>query len=130
MSTTTIKSLTNTNFAASYLVKNHDNPDSTGGLGKALELSPGQTLACNISIPACTSQQDFDAKKRISIAATTNSGVPVTLSIWQDGDHVRYSKDGLFHSGGDLVPGNNAVNGDRELEITGFILASSDVRFD
>lgn len=129
MGVTAIKSISNRHATELYYVSNLEHPADTGGEGKTLQIQPGETKACNMWIPWCTSQNDFDNNHRIIIVPLAFDVIPVTFTIWQDGDYVRYSKDGLFHENGDFVPGNCTVNGDRSVDIIGNSLDDADLVF-
>jgi len=79
-------------------------------------------------IPWCVNQADFDNHHKIILVPVSNS-LPVIFSVWQQGDYVRYSRDGLFHQDGELVPGNCTVGGDRSVDIVGPDLAHADLVF-
>jgi len=115
---TAIRSIRNSN-GDSYFVKNNENPNDTGGPGKSLGVASGQTVPCNMWIPWCTSEADFEGGHFIIMSPVAFNEVPVVFVIWQEGDYVRYSKDGLFHPNGDLVPGHASVGGDHDVQIVG-----------
>jgi hypothetical protein len=130
MGITAIKSISNLHETELYYVKNHEHPDDTGGKGQALAVQPGETIACNMWIPWCTSNDEFSKwHHRISIVPLALNTFPVEFNIWQQGNYVRYSKNGLFQDNGNLVPGNCTVNGDRSVEITGTSLYDADIKF-
>lgn len=128
MAVTAIKSIRN-DVDAVYAVKNNEHPSDTGGEGKALEIPPGVVVPCSMWIPWCGSQGDFDDNHFIIMSPVALDVEPVVFIIWQDGDYVRYSKDGLFHPNGNLVQGNNTVGGDRAIQIVGPNMFEADIIF-
>ena len=129
MGVTAIKSIKNNNATGAYYIKNLEHPSDTNGPDGPMKAAPGQNITCNMWIPWCTSQTDFYNNHRIIIVPFSNDPHAVTLTIWQQGDYVRYSRDGGFHDNGTLVPGNSTVNGDRSIEITGTNVLDVDLRF-
>ena len=130
MGITAIKSIANRHENSVYYVRDLENPNATGGTGKVLQVDVGQTVQCNMWIPWCWSETQFiNDHRRILIAPPAFNEIPVRFNIWQQGDYVRYSTDGLFHSDGTLVPGNATINGDRSVEITGTTIFDADLRF-
>ena len=139
MAITAIKSVKNSVDNLFY-VKNVENPNDTGGIGHALEVPPGQTIVCNMWIPWCDTQDQFDhgsslgkgpAHILISFLWSSTQGgpIPPQFAIWQQGDYVRYSRNALFKRDGDLVMGNNTVGGDRSVEVTGSDMQSAQLWF-
>ena len=116
MPVTAIKSLRN-GTDTPYVIKNNENPNDTGGKEHVLDIPPGRVIQCSMWIPWCGSETDFNAKHFIIMSPVAIDVGPSSFVIWQDGDYVRYSKDGLFHLDGDLVQGNNTVGGDRAIQI-------------
>ena len=129
MAITAIRAVRNLLLNDVYFVRNQEQPNDTGGKGHALEVDPGAVLTCNMWIPWCRSQEDFDWHHKIIVVPVVNDQIPVVFNIWQEGDYVRYSRDGLFKSNGDLVPGNCTVGGDRSVEIVGDDAFNADLRF-
>ena len=130
MGITAIKSIANRHENEVYYVRNLENPNTTGGTGKSLQVGVGSTVQCNMWIPWCISETEFITYRRhILISPLAFGVIPVVFAIWQQGDYVRYSTDGLFYSDGTLVPGNATINGDRSVEITGTTLFDADLRF-
>jgi hypothetical protein len=81
-------------------------------------------------IPWCVNQADFEWGHKILITpAVAAPPVPIFFAIWQEGDYVRYSLNGLFAKNGLLVPGNCTVGGDRSVEIVGPDVTHADLRF-
>jgi hypothetical protein len=112
MGVTAIKSITNTHANLTYRVKNRENSNDP-----ELTIAPGQVTPCNMWIPWCTSEKDFD-NHHIQILEVS-AGLVQPIAIWQDGDYVRYSKEGVFQPNGNLVLGASYVNGDRSVVISG-----------
>jgi hypothetical protein len=129
MAVTAIRSIRNLVKGQVYNVRNQEQPNDTGGRGNALSVNGGEVVACNMWIPWCNNQADFDNHHKIIIVPTAVNVLPVLFAIWQQGDYVRYTRDGLFHNNGALVPGNSTVGGDRSVEIRGTGLFDADLRF-
>jgi hypothetical protein len=130
MAVTAIRSIRNrVTGGAEYHVRNQENPNDTGGRGHDLTVRSGQVIQCNMWIPWCVSQNDFDNHHKILIVPTAFQTIPAFFSIWQQGDYVRYSRDGLFHANGDLVPGNSTAGGDRSVDIVGTTIEDADLVF-
>lgn len=129
MAVTAIRSIRNGHETDVYFVRNHENPNDTGGQGNVLTIPLGETVQCNMWIPWCNSQEDFDNRHRISIMPVAFNFIPVIFAIWQQGDYVRYSKNGLFKDDGDLVAGNNTIGGDRAIQIVGSDPKDADLVF-
>ena len=130
MGVTAIKSIANHVTGVTYLVRNLENPNDTGGEGQYLAIGPGENRPVNMWIPWCNNRTDFSNGKRITLEAlgtiqqevsgTTQqelSALPNSFTVWQRGDYVYFSLDDTFDSG-QLVEGNSTVNGDRSVEIT------------
>jgi hypothetical protein len=129
MSVTAIRAITNVNLSQVYVVKNLANPNDTGGNGQGLTIAVGTAVQCNMWIPWCASEKDWANRQRINITPIAINVFPILFNIWQHGDYIRYSKDGLFHSDGDIVPGNSTIGRNCTLEITGTSFADADLRF-
>ena len=129
MAVTAIRSIRNSSESEPYFARNHENQNDTGGPGKSLEINSGEVVQCNMWVPWCATQEDFDNRHKISIVPLAFNEIPVTFTIGQQGDYVRYSKDGLFHDEGEPVPGNNTVGGDRAIQIVGTSLTNADIIF-
>jgi hypothetical protein len=130
MGVTAIKSIANRVTGVTYLVRNLENPNDTGGEGQYLTIGPGENRRVNMWIPWCNNQVDFGNGKRITLEALGTiqqeasgtiqqelSANPDSFTIWQRGDYVYFSLDDRFETG-QLVAGNSTVNGDRSVEIT------------
>src|SRR4051812_14831306 len=129
MAVTAIRSVRNKVPGEQYSIRNQENPNDTGGKGKSLDVPPNQVVSCNMWIPWCVNQNDFNNHHKIIIVPLAFNTIPITFNVWQEGDYVRYSRDGLFHKNGDLVPGNSTVGGDRSVEIIGSGLHDADLMF-
>jgi hypothetical protein len=125
---TAIRSVRNHVPGSLYHVRNQENPNDTGGRGHSLDVQAGNVVKCNMWIPWCVNQQDFANHHKIILVPTSNRPT-VTFSVWQHGDYVRYSRDGLFDADGELVPGNCTVGGDRSVDIVGADLDHADLVF-
>src|SRR5262245_3561729 len=109
MAITSIRSIRNFVAGSTYVVRNQETKDP------ALSVDSGRAVTCKMPIPWCDNQAQFDNMHKIVMSPIATGRVPITFTIWQQGDYVRYSKDGLFHNDGDLVPGNCTVGGDRSV---------------
>lgn len=131
MGVTAIKSIANRTGRTVYHVYNMENPDDTGGIGRYIEIGPGENRRVNMWIPWCDNQSGLERGRRIVLEAlgtieqelpsspARDAGAnPESFSIWQSGDYVYFSLDDSFESA-QLVGGNSTVNGDRSVEITG-----------
>lgn len=88
---------------------------------------PNQTQAMNISIPWCTSREQFGDLQFITVQV---DAVPIVYSLWQcrdvDGDFLRFSSDCRYHGTNDgmagvpamRVLGYDQVDGRRTMRIT------------
>jgi hypothetical protein len=62
-------------------------------------------------IPWCDDSGSFNSKHiEFRVEATGK-----TYYVWQSGDRVRYSEDGAWAAGGQAVPGDSFVDGDRRV---------------
>jgi hypothetical protein len=129
MAITAIRSIRNLVGGSVYNVGNQEQPNDTGGRGHSLLVRSGSVVACNIWIPWCNSQVDFDNHHKIVVVPDGVGAVPILFAIWQQGDYVRYTRDGLFYDNGALVHGNCTVGGDRSVEIRGADIFHADLRF-
>ena|SRR6478609_2741319 len=128
MAVTAIKSIRSALDEDTYFVRNLENLNDTGGPGASLSIEPGAPATqCNMWIPWCGSESDFVNRHRIIMVPIAFGVIPVTFTVWQQGDYVRYSKDGVFHDDGELVPGNPAVGGDRGVQIVGHDMNDADL---
>jgi hypothetical protein len=129
MGVTAIKSIANRVPGVTYLVRNLENPNDTGGEGQYLSIGPGDNRRVNMWIPWCNNQIDFGNGKRITLEAlgtiqqevsgSTQQGlsaIPASFTVWQRGDYVWFSLDDRFETG-QLVAGRSTVDGDRSVEI-------------
>jgi hypothetical protein len=107
-------------------IQNHENWDN----GRAYAvLSPRETTTeIDMWIPMCASANDFP-QHHLEIGTWDNSGRPNSnrFVIWQhnrafiDGDHVRRSRDGLWHDiSNNWVDGDSSVDGNRKLTVLNF----------
>ena len=69
MGVTAIKSIANQITGVTYLVRNLENPNDTGGPGQYLTIGPGENRRVNMWIPWCNNQVDFGNGKRITLEA-------------------------------------------------------------
>jgi len=110
MGVTAIKQIINqTSGTAS--VFNHENT----GTNKE-NIPAGAAVACDMWIPWCTSQADFDYNHYLRVVAGSR-----TTWIWQNkdnsGDRVRVSPEGRFQNNQTPIDGDATVNGNRILYI-------------
>ncbi len=127
MATTRIKQIRNAVNEKLLFVKLEDTENN-----RYLEPSPSITDVSSCTVPHVDSDEDFRKK---AIAITSLSTAKVVGYIYQhkskdDGDHLRFSRDG-YHDSGYLLPGDNDVDGERDLEITlsggNYVVTSIDV---
>jgi hypothetical protein len=89
-----------------------------------VKVGANASVSCNVWIPWCDTQRQFDAGEHIVLrtpavwAKTYFIWAQPFIWIWQQGDYVRYSRDGKFHFNGERVPGDSRVDGDRALELS------------
>jgi hypothetical protein len=109
MGVTAIKRIVNQTGDTVHLT-NHENP----GTNKTID--PRATVACDVWIPWCTSQADFDHNHYLTVAAGSR-----TTWMWQSseasGDRVRVSPVGMFQANQTPIDGDASVNGNRTLYI-------------
>jgi hypothetical protein len=120
---TAIRSIQNAHQDDVYFVRDLEDPSHPLN-----NIAPGEDRSCNMTIPWCTSQTDFEQNHHIIIVPLASNVIPTNFYIWQDGDYVRFSTDGVFHSNGQLVPGNSAVGGNKNLTIEGTSIFEASLR--
>ena len=123
MAITSIRSFRNLIGGETYGVRNNEESQ------EPLIVASGEAKACNMRIPWCNNQGEFDKNHYIISAPYVQGTVPARFAIWQEGDYVRYSRDSFFKPDGNLVPGNCTVGGDRSVEIVGTNIYDADLRF-
>lgn len=78
----------------------------------------GASVACDIWIPWCTSQADFEHNHYLKVVAGLR-----TTWVWQNKDHsgdqVRASPEGRFQINQTPIEGDSGVDGNRILYIRG-----------
>lgn len=116
MGVTAIKALVN-NSSVAVNLQDFENPDKQGNSCTA---QPGETAACDIWIPWCTSAEDFSAGKFIAMSIPADVE-GATQWIWQEAvngnDRVRFNVNPFYHPDATVVPGDSTVDGDRIITI-------------
>ncbi len=127
MATTRIKQVKNNLNEKLLFVKLEDTDNN-----RYLDSTPSITDVGSCTVPHVDSDEEF-RKKAIAITSLTTA--KVVGYIYQhksgsDGDHVRFSRDG-YHDSGYLIPGDSAVDGERDLDITlssgNYVVTSIDI---
>lgn len=134
MAITNIAHVKNSHTTLTFVVYNHNHPEDTQPPYNTLPPG-GSYFVHDMWVPWCFNENDFDAVKGAYISLTATG---VSFSIWQqncpdnDGDQVRYSKDGGYHpcGGSERVPNDSVAGGDRDVEITGTTAEDAAIRFD
>lgn len=97
-------------------IQDLENPSHDGNHAIA---QPHSDAGCNMWIPWCIGSDQW-AGHHIEVAVL-NPSLPIMkkfLWIWQNGDYVRDSTDGSWHSRDAIMDGESGVNGDRILVVT------------
>jgi hypothetical protein len=110
-SVTAIKPIANRVPGVTYLVRNLENPNDTGGEGQYLAIGPGENRRVNMWIPWCNNRTDFGNGKRITLEAlgtiqqevsdTTQQEYPRSLTVYHLAARrlVYFSLDDRFETG-------------------------------
>ena len=115
MAVTNIRSIEN-RASAGIAVNNVENRSTNPPNDVIVE---GGTFQSSMWIPWCSSEKDYPAHHiEIRLQSAPVNSIPA-LSIWQDGDYVRWSTNGAYHPNANLVPGNSTVGGDRSVSVLG-----------
>ncbi len=105
MGVTAVKTIINRTNDLIEIYKREDPNDS-------VTILPNSSAQEDIWIPWVVNMDDFN-KKTIEIKYVDSNKI---FYIWQNGDKVRYSKDG-WENPGKAIPGDSQVDGDRTLII-------------